>query len=96
MTNNDGKASDSLATTASAMGAGAPADEIEITPDMIDAGAAELFDDSPTGIAMGPNGAEYYAEKVIKAALGVFYHGSWKDRKSPSEVQRDKREAKKL
>ena len=55
--------------------------EIEVTSEMIEAGAAELFDDSPIGISLGPNGAEYYAEKVIKAALDVFYRGTWTDRK---------------
>jgi hypothetical protein len=76
--------------------AGAPEQEIEITLDMIEAGAAELFDDSPTGIALGPNGAEYYAEKVIKAALDVFYRGTWTGRKSPLEAERDEMEANML
>jgi hypothetical protein len=80
-------------STAEAVNAGAPAKEIEITYEMIEAGASELFDDSPTGIMLGQYGAEYYAEKVIKAALDVFYRGTWTGRKSPLEVERDEMEA---
>ncbi len=75
------------------LAAGAPEQKIEVTPDMIEAGAAELFDDSPIGISLGPNGAEYYSEKVIRAALDVFYRGTWTNRKSPLEVVRDEMEA---
>jgi len=51
------------------------------------------LDDSTIGISLGPNGAEYYAEKVIRAALDVFYRGTWTNRKSPLEVARDEMEA---
>jgi hypothetical protein len=55
---------------------GAPADmKIEITPEMIEAGAAELFDDSPTGILLGPYGAEDYAKKVDQGCSGCIL--SW-------------------
>jgi hypothetical protein len=45
-------------------------DEIEITPEMIAAGAAVLW--ARDDIDIGPTGSEIVAENVIRAALGIL------------------------
>jgi hypothetical protein len=49
--------------------AGAPEQEIEVTPEMIEAGADMLCDGSELGDMFSPSTATYFAEKVIRAAL---------------------------
>ena len=45
-----------------------PIPEIEVTPEMIAAGAVKLY---PLGSDIGPGTAEIYAEDVLRAALAV-------------------------
>jgi hypothetical protein len=49
--------------------AGAPEDRIEITPEMIEAGAATLLDGSELTHEWNSGVAEYYAKRVLRAAL---------------------------
>jgi len=54
---------------ADSAGTGAPDTEIEITPAMIRVGAAALMDSSELTRQFGPTDAEYYAERILRAAL---------------------------
>lgn len=49
--------------------AGAPEQEIEVTPELIEAGADMLCDGSELGDMFSPSTAIYFAEKVIRATL---------------------------
>ncbi len=55
--------------SAKSAGTGAPATEIEITPEMVRAGAAVLLDGSDLMRAIDPVTAEIYAEGVLRAAF---------------------------
>lgn len=55
---------------------GAPATEIEITPEMIEAGAEALRDGSNFGNELSPSVAAYFSKRVIRAALDQVSHGT--------------------
>jgi hypothetical protein len=56
--------------------ADAPGNEIEISPAMIEAGAEAMMDGSNFGSELSRSVAEYFSERVIRAALGAFSHGT--------------------
>jgi hypothetical protein len=48
--------------------------EIEVTADMIRAGAEAMCDGSDLGNEFSPSVAEYFSECVIRAALDAAFH----------------------
>lgn len=56
--------------------AGAPEQEIEITPAMIEAGTMVIYSSNEI-VDIGPTGAENLAVAVIKAALEALSRGSF-------------------
>jgi hypothetical protein len=53
---------------------GAPGNEIEITPEMVRAGAAALFDGTELESYLSPTTAELVAQNVLWAALRTAYN----------------------
>jgi hypothetical protein len=51
--------------------------EIEITPEMIDAGAVALYDVAYRWLNLSMGDSEYLAEKIIRAALAVRARGNF-------------------
>jgi hypothetical protein len=75
LTNKGPIRSDAVAASGCPDTAGAPGNEIEITPEMIEAGATVIY--SKETIDIGPTGAKYLAVAVIEAALKARSRGSF-------------------
>lgn len=62
--------------SADSTGAGAPADRIKVTPAMIRAGAAVLWNgDVPDCLSMSPTYAEDLARQILERGLEAHYRG---------------------
>ena len=76
LTNNDPIRSDAIAASGYPDTAGAPEAGIEITPEMVEAGARVIYNSNEI-VDIGPTGAKNLALAVIKEALEARYRGSF-------------------
>jgi hypothetical protein len=71
----------------------APASVTQIMPAMIEAGAAALMDGSELTRQFGPTDAEYYAERILHAALSSPVPGApamdWLHQARPETLKAD-------
>jgi hypothetical protein len=76
LTNREPIRSDALVASGHPDAAGAPANEIEVTPEMIEAGAMVIYCSNEI-VDIGPTGAKNLSIAVIKAALEARSRGNF-------------------